>query len=53
MIPQIIAAAILGLFVKSRFGGVAIYELLLGGLAMFTTAIIILRVEDVYQLKEK
>jgi len=47
VIPQITAAAILGFFVKNIFGGDAIYALLLGGLSMFTAAIIMLRVDDV------
>ncbi|MCF6269535.1 MAG: MFS transporter [Melioribacteraceae bacterium] len=47
VIPQITAAAILGFFVKYIFGGDAIYALLLGGLSMFTAAIIMLKVDDV------
>jgi len=46
VIPQITAAAILGFFVKSLFGGDAIYALLLGGVSMFAAAILVLKVED-------
>ena len=47
VIPQITAAAILGFFVKSLFGGEAIYALILGGISMFIAAIMVLFVKDV------
>ncbi len=46
VIPQITAAAILGFFVKSLFGGEAIYALLLGGLSMFAAAALVMFVKD-------
>ncbi|MCF8240311.1 MAG: MFS transporter [Melioribacteraceae bacterium] len=47
VIPQITAAAILGFFVKSLFGGEAIYALVLGGVSFFLAALLVLRVKDV------
>jgi len=47
VIPQITAAAILGFFVKSLFGGEAIYALVLGGVSMFVAAFMVLFVIDV------
>jgi len=46
VIPQITAAAILGFFVRSVFGGEAIYALLLGGASLVVSAILVLRVDD-------
>lgn len=46
VIPQIVAAAILGFFVKTLFNGEAIYALLLGGFSMILAAIMVLFVED-------
>ncbi len=46
VIPQITAAAILGFFVKSLFGGEAIYALLLGGISMFAAAALVMFVKD-------
>lgn len=46
VIPQIVAAAILGLFVGRFFGGEAIYALLIGGAALVLAAALTLRVED-------
>lgn len=46
VIPQITAAAILGFFVKSLFGGEAIYALILGGISMFAAAVMVMFVND-------
>lgn len=47
VIPQITAAAILGFFVRSLFGGEAIYALILGGVSMFIAALMVMFVDDV------
>ncbi len=47
VIPQIVAAAILGFFVKNFFGNQAIYALLLGGFSMIVAAILVFFVDDV------
>ena len=46
VIPQLLAASILGFFVKSLFSGEAIYALVLGGASMIVAAIMVLFVED-------
>jgi maltose/moltooligosaccharide transporter len=46
VIPQIMAASILGFMVKSIFGGESIYALVTGGVSMFIAAILVLFVED-------
>ncbi|HSM06440.1 MAG TPA: MFS transporter [Longimicrobiales bacterium] len=46
VIPQIVAAALLGFFVGTFFGGQAIYALLVGGLSLVLAALLTLRVED-------
>ncbi len=46
VIPQIVAAAILGFFVGRFFGGEAIYALLIGGGSLVLAALLTLRVED-------
>jgi len=46
VIPQILAASILGALVKHLFGGHAIYALVLGGISMILAGIITLFVED-------
>ena len=46
VIPQIVAAAILGLLVGRFFGGEAIYALLVGGASLVLAAALTLRVED-------
>jgi len=46
VIPQIVAAAVLGLFVGRFFGGEAIYALLIGGASLVLAAALTLRVED-------
>ena len=47
VIPQIMAASILGFFVKSLADGQAIYALILGGCSMFIAAALVLLVDDV------
>jgi maltose/moltooligosaccharide transporter len=46
VIPQILAASILGFVTKSLFGGEAIYALILGGISMIIAGLITLKVED-------
>lgn len=46
VIPQIVAASILGVLVKHLFEGKAIYALVLGGISLIIAAIIVLFVED-------
>lgn len=46
VIPQIIAAAVLGLLVRTVFDGHAINALLLGGASMILAAVLMLRVKD-------
>jgi maltose/moltooligosaccharide transporter len=46
VIPQILAASILGFFVRDVFGGESIYALVTGGISMFIAAILILFVKD-------
>ena len=46
VIPQIIAAALLGFFVRHFFGGEAIYALAIGGGSLLLAAALTLRVED-------
>jgi maltose/moltooligosaccharide transporter len=46
VIPQILAAALLGLLVRTLFGGHAIDALLLGGVSMILAAALTLRVKD-------
>ena len=47
VIPQIMAASILGFFVRHVAGGEAIWALVLGGVSMFIAAILVLFVDDV------
>jgi maltose/moltooligosaccharide transporter len=47
VIPQILAASILGFFVRGIFGGESIYALVTGGISMFIAAVLILFVTDV------
>jgi maltose/moltooligosaccharide transporter len=47
VIPQIVAASILGWTVKHVCGGDAIYALLLGGVSMIAAGFLVLRVDDV------
>ncbi len=51
VIPQILAATILGLMVKSLFGGDSIYALLAGGISLLVAAILILFVKDSHRKK--
>jgi maltose/moltooligosaccharide transporter len=46
VIPQIMAASILGIMVKSLFGGESIYALVTGGISMFIAALLVLFVHD-------
>ena len=46
VIPQILAAAILGLLVRTLFNGSAIYALVLGGISMIIAGILMLFVKD-------
>lgn len=47
VIPQIMAASILGFLVKSLFGGQSILALVTGGVSMFIAATLVLFVKDV------
>jgi len=51
VIPQIMAATILGLMVKNLFGGETIYALITGGVSMFIAAIMVVFVNDVDEIK--
>jgi maltose/moltooligosaccharide transporter len=46
VIPQIVAAAVLGFIIGRFFGGEAIYALLVGGVSLVLAAVLTLRVED-------
>jgi len=46
VIPQIVAAALLGFLVSRFFGGEAIYALAIGGGSLILAALLTLRVED-------
>jgi maltose/moltooligosaccharide transporter len=46
VIPQIVAAAVLGFLVGKCFGGHAIYALLVGGASLVLAAVLTVRVED-------
>jgi maltose/moltooligosaccharide transporter len=46
VIPQIVAAALLGLLVRTVFSGHAINALLLGGASMIVAAVLMVRVKD-------
>ena len=52
VIPQITAASILGFLVRNLFGNDAIYALLLGGASMILAGLLVLRVDDVDEVKE-
>ena len=47
VIPQIMAASILGFLVKSLFDGESILALVTGGLSMFIAATLVMFVKDV------
>ncbi len=51
VIPQILAASILGFFVKTLADGQAIYALVLGGISMLVAAVLVLFVRDVDEHK--
>ncbi len=46
VIPQIVAAAILGFLIGKLFAGEAIYALIIGGVSMVLAAVLTLRVDD-------
>ncbi len=46
VIPQIVAAAILGFFLQKFFHSEAIYALIIGGISMFLASVLILFVKD-------
>jgi maltose/moltooligosaccharide transporter len=50
-IPQIVAASILGVFVKFLFDGQAIYALVLGGISLFIAGLVTLLVNDPTEVK--
>lgn len=52
VIPQILAASILGFLVRDLFGGESIYALVTGGISMFIAAVLILFVRDVDDVKK-
>lgn len=52
VIPQIIAASILGFVVRNFFDGHAVYALIVGGIAMSIAALMMLFVDDVDENKE-
>ena len=49
VIPQIMAASLLGFFAQQVFGGKAIYTLMLGGVSMILAAILVLFVYDPFE----
>ncbi len=51
VIPQITAASILGFFTRTVFGNEAIYTLLLGGAAMIIAGLLVLKVDDVDEVR--
>lgn len=51
VIPQIMAASILGFLVKDLFGGESIWALVAGGISMFIAAILVLFVNDADEKK--
>ncbi|MCD6565860.1 MAG: MFS transporter [Bacteroidales bacterium] len=53
VIPQIMAATILGLMVKNLFGGETIYALITGGISMFIAAILVVFVNDVDEIRSR
>jgi len=53
VIPQIVAASILGFFVSELFNGEAIYSLVVGGVALFIAAVFTFFVNDVDYVKTK
>ena len=51
VIPQILAASILGFFTRNLFGGHAIYAIILGGVSLLIAAASVMFVDDVDQDK--
>ena len=49
VIPQILAATILGFMVKSLFNENSIYALLTGGISLLVAAVLILFVKDIHR----
>ena len=49
VIPQILAATILGFMVHTIFHGNTIFALLTGGLSLFVAAVLILFVKDIHR----
>lgn len=47
VIPQIVAATILGVLVKNVFGGAPIYALIIGGVSMVLAGLFTMRVNDI------
>jgi maltose/moltooligosaccharide transporter len=46
VIPQLLAATLLGFLLKSLFGGQSIYALVIGGISLFVAGLCVLRVEE-------
>jgi maltose/moltooligosaccharide transporter len=46
VIPQMVAATILGFLVSSVFGGQPVYALIVGGISMIVAGLLTLRVDD-------
>jgi maltose/moltooligosaccharide transporter len=53
VIPQILAATILGFMVRSLFNGNSIYALLTGGISLLVAAVLILFVRDIHDKPQK
>ena len=53
VIPQILAATILGFMVKKLFAGDSIFALLTGGISLLVAAVLILFVKDVHDKKSR
>lgn len=51
VLPQIVAASILGFMVKSLFGGEAIYALLAGGASMVLAGVLVVFVDDTDEVR--
>lgn len=49
VIPQIMAASLLGFFAQHVFGGRSIYTLMLGGGSMIVAALMVLSVYDPFE----
>jgi maltose/moltooligosaccharide transporter len=53
VIPQIVAASLLGFFAQQVFGGKSIYTLMLGGGSMILAAMLVLFVYDPFEKSDK